>query len=160
MNISAPHPVTRFACNRCHEQKLRCPRNPIPGQPCGRCANAGAVCKFEPPLRPGRPSTRRRKSSRKTSLSPSQSLTGSSSVTPAGEQERDLATSCQPKGYMSELDCFFENMASECPLVMDNNNQGMWFSNLIDCLLVKPSEKVDAVDALLPQVGIPNDYSL
>ncbi len=40
-------PRTRLACDRCHGQKLRCPKEP--GIPvCTRCAKAGADCIFSP----------------------------------------------------------------------------------------------------------------
>ncbi|EKV19715.1 Transcription factor ACEII [Penicillium digitatum PHI26] len=55
---SQGQPSKRLACNRCHQQKLRCHRNILPGRPCARCENAGTECIFEPPLRPGRPSSR------------------------------------------------------------------------------------------------------
>ncbi|KAJ6127791.1 Transcription factor ACEII [Penicillium samsonianum] len=55
---SQGQPSKRLACNRCHQQKLRCHRNLLPGRPCARCENAGTECRFEPPLRPGRPSSR------------------------------------------------------------------------------------------------------
>lgn len=55
---SQAQPSKRLACNRCHQQKLRCHRNLLPGRPCARCENAGTECRFEPPLRPGRPSSR------------------------------------------------------------------------------------------------------
>lgn len=39
----------RFACDRCHSQKLRCPRSTdsdkaSPDEPCSRCRKAGAAC--------------------------------------------------------------------------------------------------------------------
>ena len=51
--------VKRFACDRCHDQKLRCPR-PVDGGnatvPCIRCQRAGTVCNVSSPLKTGRPS--------------------------------------------------------------------------------------------------------
>ena len=51
--------VKRFACDRCHDQKLRCPR-PVDGGsatvPCIRCQRAGTVCNISSPLKTGRPS--------------------------------------------------------------------------------------------------------
>ncbi|KAJ5904318.1 hypothetical protein N7504_006701 [Penicillium tannophilum] len=45
----------RFACDRCREQKLRCPREDQIGQSCARCLRAGALC-VTSNLRPlGRP---------------------------------------------------------------------------------------------------------
>ncbi|KAJ2905399.1 hypothetical protein MKZ38_005497 [Zalerion maritima] len=54
----------RLACDRCHSQKLRCERNPRASgdDPCQRCARAKAQCRYGPPLRIGRPSTKRRHS--------------------------------------------------------------------------------------------------
>jgi len=37
----------RLACDRCHGQKLRCPRDTASGV-CSRCAKAGAACIFSP----------------------------------------------------------------------------------------------------------------
>ena len=46
-----PGPVrTRLACDRCHSQKLRCPKDPA-SSACTRCARAGATCTFSPPGR-------------------------------------------------------------------------------------------------------------
>ncbi|RHZ63427.1 uncharacterized protein CDV56_104737 [Aspergillus thermomutatus] len=114
-------PVTRLACNRCHQQKLRCHRSLIPGQPCARCENARVECIFEPPLRPGRPSTRRKSRSKPTS--PSKSVTASSSVTPPRHQEEDPSANDPPGGYLSELDGLFEVVASECPMASSNDDQ-------------------------------------
>lgn len=51
--------MKRFACDRCHDQKLRCPR-PVNGGnatvPCVRCQRAGTVCNISSPLKTGRPS--------------------------------------------------------------------------------------------------------
>ena len=66
MAATSASPATRLACNRCHQQKLRCHRSPLPGHPCTRCENAGVPCIFEPPLRPGRPSTRRKSRTKPT----------------------------------------------------------------------------------------------
>ena len=51
--------VKRFACDRCHDQKLRCPRPVDSGDlnaPCIRCQKAGTVCNISTPLKTGRPS--------------------------------------------------------------------------------------------------------
>ncbi|KAF7171850.1 hypothetical protein CNMCM5623_004161 [Aspergillus felis] len=106
-------PVTRLACNRCHQQKLRCHRSPIPGQPCARCANARVQCIFEPPLRPGRPSTRRKSRSKPTSPS---TCVSTSSVTPSGQQEQSPSASNPPGGL-------FAVVASECPLANSDHDQ-------------------------------------
>ena len=49
----------RFACDRCHSQKLRCPR-PANGsdlmEPCVRCRKAGTNCNVSATLKTGRPS--------------------------------------------------------------------------------------------------------
>ncbi|OKL60774.1 hypothetical protein UA08_04448 [Talaromyces atroroseus] len=37
-------PSKRFACDRCRDQKLRCPREENSSDPCARCLRAGAVC--------------------------------------------------------------------------------------------------------------------
>ncbi|KUJ12535.1 uncharacterized protein LY89DRAFT_673497 [Mollisia scopiformis] len=44
----------RFACDRCHDQKLRCTR-PQENEPCVRCAKAGVVCNVSAAQRTGRP---------------------------------------------------------------------------------------------------------
>ncbi|KFZ16838.1 hypothetical protein V502_04870 [Pseudogymnoascus sp. VKM F-4520 (FW-2644)] len=55
--MSAPAPAKasstpiRIACERCHAQKLRCPRDDSNHGPCTRCQKAGAVCIFSPSLR-------------------------------------------------------------------------------------------------------------
>lgn len=46
--------VKRFACDRCHDQKLRCTR-PQENKPCVRCAKAGVVCNVSAAQRTGRP---------------------------------------------------------------------------------------------------------
>lgn len=58
--------VRRFACDRCHGQKLRCPRstdNDGPQKPCVRCQKAGASCIVSEMQQIGRP----RKKARVTS---------------------------------------------------------------------------------------------
>ncbi|KAF7155842.1 hypothetical protein CNMCM5623_008722 [Aspergillus felis] len=123
MNASSTRsaqPVTRLACNRCHQQKLRCHRSLVPGQPCARCENAQVECIFEPPLRPGRPSTRRK--SRSKPPSPSKSDTVSSSVKSPQQQDDQLAND-PPRGYLSELDGLFDVVASECPMGSSNDGQ-------------------------------------
>ncbi|KAI6713204.1 hypothetical protein JHW43_004289 [Diplocarpon mali] len=49
-----PAPVKRFACDRCHDQKLRCTR-PQDGEPCVRCQRAGVFCNVSLAQRTGRP---------------------------------------------------------------------------------------------------------
>ena len=54
--------VKRFACDRCHGQKLRCPR-PVDGdlhEPCVRCCKAGTPCGISTPPRRGRPNKSRK----------------------------------------------------------------------------------------------------
>ncbi|ETS83885.1 hypothetical protein PFICI_05761 [Pestalotiopsis fici W106-1] len=45
----------RFACDRCHTLKLRCPRVESTGASCARCSKAGSLCVFSAPARLGRP---------------------------------------------------------------------------------------------------------
>jgi hypothetical protein len=120
-------PVTRLACNRCHQQKLRCDRSLVPGQPCARCENAQVECIFEPPLRPGRPSTRRK--SRSKPPSPSKGGTVASSVTSPRQQD-DQSANDPPTGYLSELDGLFDGVASERPMAGRNDDQGMYPTRL------------------------------
>ncbi|KAL2848897.1 hypothetical protein BJY01DRAFT_211226 [Aspergillus pseudoustus] len=50
-----PQPAKRFACDRCREHKLRCPREDQTGPSCARCVRAGTAC-VTSNLRPlGRP---------------------------------------------------------------------------------------------------------
>ncbi|KAI1128296.1 hypothetical protein F5Y10DRAFT_241015 [Nemania abortiva] len=42
-----PHPVIRSACDRCHDQKLRCTRA-ASGGPCVRCNKSKATCTWTP----------------------------------------------------------------------------------------------------------------
>lgn len=75
--------VKRFACDRCHSQKLRCPR-PADGndltESCLRCQKAGASCNVSATLKTGRPSKALRLQSRINSrfrrASPSPQLSG------------------------------------------------------------------------------------
>ncbi|KAF6842707.1 hypothetical protein CMUS01_02835 [Colletotrichum musicola] len=55
------HNPLRYACDRCHSQKLRCPRSddsakPKADVPCSRCRKAGALCVVSVRGRVGRPS--------------------------------------------------------------------------------------------------------
>lgn len=54
--------VKRFACDRCHGQKLRCPRRADGDlhEPCVRCSKAGTPCGITTPLRMGRPAKSRK----------------------------------------------------------------------------------------------------
>ena len=54
--------VKRFACDRCHGQKLRCPRRNDGGlrEPCVRCSKAGTACEITTPSRMGRPNKSRK----------------------------------------------------------------------------------------------------
>ncbi|KAF7554723.1 hypothetical protein G7Z17_g2688 [Cylindrodendrum hubeiense] len=61
---SAPEKHLRLACNRCHAQKLRCPRSTEsdrsgPDEPCSRCRKAGAPCIVSKRGKVGRPSKRK-----------------------------------------------------------------------------------------------------
>lgn len=51
--------VKRFACDRCHSQKLRCPRSSNgseANEPCVRCQKAGVRCNISVTQKTGRPS--------------------------------------------------------------------------------------------------------
>ena len=52
----------RSACDRCHGQKLRCPRRNEGDlhEPCVRCSKAGTACEITTPSRMGRPSKSRK----------------------------------------------------------------------------------------------------
>ncbi|KAH7346257.1 hypothetical protein BKA65DRAFT_273516 [Rhexocercosporidium sp. MPI-PUGE-AT-0058] len=74
-------PVKRFACDRCHDQKLRCTR-PQDGEPCVRCQRAGVFCNVSAAQRTGRPrksSNNRPQTERKTTSNATSSTTESSS---------------------------------------------------------------------------------
>lgn len=74
-------PVKRFACDRCHDQKLRCTR-PQDGEPCVRCQRAGVFCNVSAAQRTGRPrksSNNRPQPVRKTTSTVASSTTESSS---------------------------------------------------------------------------------
>ncbi len=48
----------RLSCDRCHAQKLRCPRqNPKDDESCSRCLQQGVQCVYSKPLPKGRPRT-------------------------------------------------------------------------------------------------------
>ncbi|EKD16679.1 uncharacterized protein L3040_001418 [Drepanopeziza brunnea f. sp. 'multigermtubi'] len=73
-------PVKRLACDRCHDQKLRCTR-PQDGEPCVRCQRAGVLCNVSVAQRTGRPrksSNNRPQDERKTTPNRSSSATGGS----------------------------------------------------------------------------------
>lgn len=60
----APEKPLRFACNRCHSLKLRCPRPSEldkcgPDGPCSRCRKAGAPCIVSERGKVGRPAKRK-----------------------------------------------------------------------------------------------------
>lgn len=51
--------VKRFACDRCHSQKLKCPRSSKGSEakePCNRCHKAGVRCNISATQKTGRPS--------------------------------------------------------------------------------------------------------
>lgn len=116
--------MKRFACDRCHDQKLRCPR-PVDGGnatvPCIRCQRAGTVCNISSPLKTGRPSKalklRARTEQRSSSIAPPMSRTSSNNTTngqvpePSGTIASDY---CPENGtYLSqELDSTFPSHAS------------------------------------------------
>lgn len=52
----------RQSCDRCHRRKQRCTRSGAQDdKPCRRCKEAGEKCVYSPPLRSGRPKTRKPK---------------------------------------------------------------------------------------------------
>ncbi|KAH7006756.1 hypothetical protein EDB80DRAFT_644772 [Ilyonectria destructans] len=60
----APEKPLRLACNRCHAQKLRCPRSSEsdrngPDETCSRCLKAGAQCIVSKRGKVGRPAKRK-----------------------------------------------------------------------------------------------------
>ena len=68
--------LKRSACDRCHGQKLRCPRNPGDegfGKPCIRCQRAGAICTVSAVQKTGRP----RKNTRTPSVNSTKSRNNS-----------------------------------------------------------------------------------
>lgn len=76
-----PSPVKRLACDRCHDQKLRCTR-PQEGETCVRCQRAGVLCNVSLAQRTGRPrksSNNQPKPERTTGSNASGSATRSSS---------------------------------------------------------------------------------
>ena len=117
--------VKRFACDRCHDQKLRCPR-PVNGGnatiPCIRCQRAGTVCNISSPLKTGRPSKalklQARTEQRSSSIPPPLSRT-SSNNTSNGQLPETSGTIVS--GYSQgngtypfpELDSTFLSYASE-----------------------------------------------
>ncbi|KAM7197421.1 hypothetical protein V8F20_006566 [Naviculisporaceae sp. PSN 640] len=55
-----PNPQNRLACDRCHGQKLRCPRQEGQGA-CQRCLRANATCVFSPRQKRTSPSVNKEK---------------------------------------------------------------------------------------------------
>ena len=117
--------VKRFACDRCHNQKLRCPR-PVNGGnatvPCTRCQRAGTVCNISSPLKTGRPSKafklQARTEQRSSSISPSLSSTSSNNTT--ASQMPEISSTVVPNyrpenGIYAfrELDSTFLSYASD-----------------------------------------------
>ncbi|KAK5991524.1 Ascofuranone/ascochlorin biosynthesis clusters transcription regulator [Cladobotryum mycophilum] len=90
----------RFACNRCHAQKLRCPRSLDsdkggPDEPCSRCRKAGATCVVSLRGKVGRPakiSKKRPTSAPRPYLSPEEEQqaydVGVGSSLPTSDSER------------------------------------------------------------------------
>lgn len=72
-NISTQ--VKRFACDRCHGQKLRCPRRADRDlhEPCVRCCKAGTPCGITTPLRMGGPNKSRKLNTGERKPSPASS---------------------------------------------------------------------------------------
>lgn len=87
--------VKRYACDRCHGQKLRCPRSTTDDglhNPCTRCLKAGTSCTVSAMEKTGRP---RKKA--KTTLSTRTSPVNTPQIT---RDAADLSTICQ-----LDLDC-------------------------------------------------------
>ena len=68
MGNSANEDKLRYACDRCHSQKLRCPRSvepekANPEEPCSRCRKAGVPCVVSLRGKVGRPSKATKKKS-------------------------------------------------------------------------------------------------
>ncbi|KAK4184790.1 Ascofuranone/ascochlorin biosynthesis clusters transcription regulator [Podospora australis] len=85
----------RHACDRCHSQKLRCPRSidpekatANPDEPCSRCRKAGMPCIVSLRGKAGRPS----KISKKKSVSNAKPSTSSTSTRAFRTQEREFPT--------------------------------------------------------------------
>lgn len=79
--------VKRYACDRCHGQKLRCPRldnGGNPNGPCTRCQRAGQVCTISSALKTGRP----RKGSKRQAHTDRQPSPGSSPLSRASSNSR------------------------------------------------------------------------
>ena len=112
--------VKRFACDRCHDQKLRCPR-PVNGGNatvrCIRCQRAGTVCNVSSPLKTGRPSKalklQARTEHRSSSIPPSLSRTSSSRK---GQTSSTIVSDYRPENgtcSFQELDSTFLSYASD-----------------------------------------------
>lgn len=117
--------VKRFACDRCHDQKLRCPR-PVNGGnatvPCIRCQRAGTVCNISSPLKTGRPSKalklQARTEHRPSSIPPSLSRTSSNNTTNSQipETSSAIVSDYHPENGIcssQELDSTFLSYASD-----------------------------------------------
>ena len=117
--------VKRFACDRCHDQKLRCPR-PVDGGnatvPCIRCQRAGTVCNISSPLKTGRPSKalklQARTEHRSSSIPPSLSRTSSTNTTNGQipETSGTIVSDYRPENGtypFQELDSTFLSYASD-----------------------------------------------
>ena len=114
----------RFACDRCHDQKLRCPR-PVHGGnatvPCIRCQRAGAVCNISSPLKTGRPSkalkVQTRTGQHSNSISPPLSRTSSNTSNgPIPETSSTIVQGYRPENGaypFQEQDRTFLNYASD-----------------------------------------------
>ena len=117
--------VKRFACDRCHDQKLRCPR-PVNGGnatvPCIRCQRAGTVCNISSPLKTGRPSKalklQARTEQHSTSISPPLSRTSSNNTSngPLLETSSTIVPDYHPESgtySFQDLDSTFRSYASD-----------------------------------------------
>lgn len=117
--------VKRFACDRCHDQKLRCPR-PVDGGnaivPCIRCQRAGTVCNISSPLKTGRPSKALKLQARtehhSSSVSPPLSRTSSNNTSngPIPETSSTIVQGYRPENgnhSFQEQDSTFLSYASD-----------------------------------------------
>ncbi|KAK3385621.1 hypothetical protein B0H63DRAFT_185447 [Podospora didyma] len=97
--MNTPASNKRYACDRCRDQKLRCPRtDQNTSEPCARCQRAGAICVTSSTRPLGRP--RNARSSRNLHLDPSARIRRPSPATTttsrAVTKASDAATSSLP----------------------------------------------------------------
>ena len=110
------NPSKRSACDRCRNQKLRCPREEHSSEACERCIRAGAFCVTSSPRPLGRPSrtdprsssgytsrSRRRRETKCGDDSSSQLQTDASFPTPPSAHSGRGSTSPWPHTDLSHL---------------------------------------------------------